>query len=1038
MNLSLRLKLTFAFLTVALIPLAVLGFLNTHTTQQALTEAADEKLLNAATQTASSIDAFILTNLNIIRTEAQIPALANYLNKSPDQRQDDDLLKAEVFAILRSLSRKDPLNISAYKLLDRHGIDVLDTVTDSIGQNKREMDYFQQPIRNGLPFVSVVQFLPSDPSVFVLYFSSPVRSSNGEIIGVIAVEYQAAVLQNLIVQATGSTGAASFGVLFDEHQLRLAHGSAPHLLYTPATPLSSSLITNLQTNRRMPIELQPSFVYEFAGSSTYLKDPSVSPYFTLERTAIDNRPHRAAVATIQRKPWTVVFFQPEEILLAPVYAQSQTALWLGLLIAAPISGIAFLFAHALTRPIVTLTHIAKTITAGDLTVQADIDSQGEIGLLAQTFNAMTRQLRETLEGLEQHVVELQHTEEALRLSEAEARKLSLVASRTSNMVIITDSQRRIEWVNQAFTHITGYTLDEARGKFPGDLLYGPETDMETIQDMRSQLYNQQATLIENINYTKEGFPYWVEIDAQPICDESGQLTNIIALNRDITQRKQAEKELQFRNTILATQQETSPDGILVVNEKREWASFNQRFIDMWRIPVEVVKDGSSSVALQSVLKQVTHPEEFLAQIEYLYTHQTEKSYDEIEMVDGRVFDRYSGPMIGTDGTYYGRVWYYRDITDRKAFEKSLAEERNLLRTLIDNVPDYIYVKDCASRFVIANTALAQGVGVSTPEELIGKTDCDIFPPELAERYFSDEQSVILSGQPLINRVEPMLFIDAGKKGWASTTTVPFRDSHGQIVGLVGVSRDITENRKAEERQTRLLEELANVNEELKNFAYVVSHDLKAPLRSIGSLSGWLLSDYGDRLDEEGREMLNLLFGRVKRLDNLIEGILQYSRVGRVQEERVLVDLCRAVPAIIELLAPAEHIEVKIVDPLPSIYGEKTRIEQLFQNLLSNALKFMDKPQGKIEIGCMDVGGYWQFRISDNGPGIAPKYFDKVFQIFQTLASRDEIESSGIGLSLVKKIVEMHGGQIWIESIVGERTTFFFTLPHQQHLTDVEV
>ena len=449
---------------------------------------------------------------------------------------------------------------------------------------------------------------------------------------------------------------------------------------------------------------------------------------------------------------------------------------------------------------------------------------------------------------------------------------------------------------------------------------------------------------------------------------------------------------------------------------------------MWQIPAEVVEIGSSPVALRSVLNQVAHQEAFLAKIEYLYAHHTEKSYDEIELVDGRVFDRYSAPMIGPDETYYGRVWYYRDITDRKQFEKSLAEEHNLLRTLIDNVPDYIYVKDCASRFVIANIALAEGVGVAEPEELIGKTDYDIFPPELAEQYFSNEQSVIQSGQPLVNKAEPTLYIAAGKEGWASTTTVPLRDSRGRINGLVGVSRDITRHREAEERQARLLEELASANEELKNFAYVVSHDLKAPLRSIGSLSTWILSDYGDKLDEEGRELLNLLLSRVKRLDNLIEGILQYSRVGRVQEKHMLVDLSQVVPAIIELLAPAAHIEVKIVDPLPPIRGEKTRIEQLFQNLLSNALKFMDKPQGKIEIGCMRLDGYWQFRVSDNGPGIAPKYFDKVFQIFQTLTPRDELESSGIGLSLVKKIVEMYGGRVWIESKVGEGTTFFLTLP----------
>ena len=226
----------------------------------------------------------------------------------------------------------------------------------------------------------------------------------------------------------------------------------------------------------------------------------------------------------------------------------------------------------------------------------------------------------------------------------------------------------------------------------------------------------------------------------------------------------------------------------------------------------------------------------------------------------------------------------------------------------------------------------------------------------------------------------------------------------------------------------MLHELEHANEELKNFGYVVSHDLKAPLRAISSLANWISTDYADKFDSEGREHMHLLISRVYRMDALIDGILQYSRVGRVKETIIAVDLNRLVREVIDLLAPPKNIAVSIVNSLPTVMTEPTRIQQVFQNLLSNAIKYMDKPEGKIRIACVAEGTQWKFSISDNGPGIDQQHFDKIFQLFQTLAPRDRVESTGVGLALVKKIVEMYGGHIWLESTVGRGSTFFFTLP----------
>jgi len=223
-------------------------------------------------------------------------------------------------------------------------------------------------------------------------------------------------------------------------------------------------------------------------------------------------------------------------------------------------------------------------------------------------------------------------------------------------------------------------------------------------------------------------------------------------------------------------------------------------------------------------------------------------------------------------------------------------------------------------------------------------------------------------------------------------------------------------------------ELESANRELQDFAYAVSHDLKAPLRAINQLAGWINADYGEVLGPDGTTHLVLLMGRVRRMHRLIEGILQYSRIGRVREKKKEVDLDFLAREVIDLVSPPQCINITIENRLPVILGEQTRLTQLFQNLLDNAIKYMDKTNGKVIIACLEQDTQWMFRVSDNGPGIEEKYYEKIFQIFQTLAPRDETESTGIGLALVKRIVETTGGSIWVESEFGKGATFWFTIP----------
>jgi len=275
----------------------------------------------------------------------------------------------------------------------------------------------------------------------------------------------------------------------------------------------------------------------------------------------------------------------------------------------------------------------------------------------------------------------------------------------------------------------------------------------------------------------------------------------------------------------------------------------------------------------------------------------------------------------------------------------------------------------------------------------------------------------------------------GSLYWVDTTIVPFLGEDGKPTQFVAIRADITERKRAQERQNDLMGELKEINEQLNQFAYVVSHDLKAPLRAISSLADWLITDYGDKVGEAGREQFAMLLGRTKRMNALVDGILRYSRITRQHEELVMVDVNQLLREVAEMLAPPPGIVLRVAPGLPTLPCERTRLTQIFENLISNAVKYMGKPEGEIYIGCEDAGPNWKFHVRDTGPGIEERYFEKIFQIFQTLAARDDRESTGIGLAIVKKNIELSGGRVWVESTVGQGSTFFFLIPKARAQAD---
>lgn len=248
---------------------------------------------------------------------------------------------------------------------------------------------------------------------------------------------------------------------------------------------------------------------------------------------------------------------------------------------------------------------------------------------------------------------------------------------------------------------------------------------------------------------------------------------------------------------------------------------------------------------------------------------------------------------------------------------------------------------------------------------------------------------------------------------------------------VGVVLDNGERKRAEKERERLLQSLARSNEALDRFAYAASHDLKTPLRGIANLSEWLEEDLETVLTDPARQKLSLLRGRVRRMEALIDGILSYSRAGRSGNEIKRVDVNTLVAEVIELLAPAPAVTVEIEAGLPVLHTQQVSLQQVFMNLVGNALKHARCADPVVRVGVLDQGELYEFTVKDNGRGIAPAFHERIWGLFQTLDARDRVEGTGIGLSVVKKIVEARGGRAWVESAVGAGATFHFTWPKRE-------
>lgn len=582
-------------------------------------------------------------------------------------------------------------------------------------------------------------------------------------------------------------------------------------------------------------------------------------------------------------------------------------------------------------------------------------------------------------------------------------------------------QMQITYFNKAAERLLGRSAIEVMGQNLLDAF--PEFKGSIFEEKYTWALHEQQELTFETYFSIAPYENWYDVRVYPYAD------GISVYFQVTTEQKHAEEEIARKNQELAQNAallqnifHAAPIGIAVVRD-REFIWTNTMFHTM---------TGYTEEELQNQNARMLYPDD------EEYARVGQARYEQYEKYGrGTVETRWkrkdgviihvllNATPLDLLNMQAGLTVTALDITEQKRAET----ERN---RLFNYSIDMLCVAGFDGYFKQLNPAWRKTLGW-TEEELMQVPWLDLVHPD-------DRETTVAAGQQLLTGQAVFSFENRyrcrdGSYRWIAWNSFPLPDERL----IFGVARDMTEHKQVEaeirqlnatleERVRQRTAELEAVNNDLRDFVYAASHDLKTPLRGISRIASWLVQDYSDVVDEPGRDMADSLIRRVSRLDKVIDGMLEYASIGRRPATVAPIALHALVQEVIQQLAPSPNMRISVPDDLPVIVGEARWIRKLFWHLLRNAIQFNDKSTICITLTCQEADTFWTFSITDNGPGIEPKYHSKIFQMFWSLHPHDDVEHIGIGLAIVKKVVEMYGGKIWVESEVEHGTTFWFTFP----------
>jgi len=603
--------------------------------------------------------------------------------------------------------------------------------------------------------------------------------------------------------------------------------------------------------------------------------------------------------------------------------------------------------------------------------------------------------------------------------------------------------RRFLSVNRRFCEILGYPEEELLRLRGRDISHPDEID--AINAQRPQLHAGEIPCIrlEKRYLRKDRSVVWVAVTIVLERDAAGKPLYEIAVYDDITARKNAEAALRDSEAHFRGVMDSANDGIIVCDRNLTVVDCNAAAERIVGLPAGkllgtqgftsilpcVAEDGSPLAAEDRPMRRTVREGKPLS-----------GAVIGIKRDDGSI----TWLLVNTgflrrvgEQSYYGIVATVADITAQRKAEAAVRDSEALFRASFELASSGIAHVDLSGRFMRVNRRLTEILGYPQ-DELIGRSVKEVSYVE--DRNLTDgARARVRAGELESVRFEKRYVRKSGTVVWVNLGVALVRDRNGTPLYEIAMFDDITERKQAEAALREAHEELKRSNSELEQFAYVASHDLQEPLRMVSSYTQLLGRRYGEKLDADAREFMAYIVDGAARMRQLIEDLLAYSRVGTKGRDFRPVEIEKPLRrAIGNLKAAIEESGASVTyDPLPTLPADELQLAQLFQNLMGNALKFRSASVPRIHIGVSDRGDAFEFAVRDNGIGIEPQYFERIFMVFQRLHNKGEYPGTGIGLAICKKVVERHGGQIRVESRLGEGSAFIFTLrKHQKEAANV--
>ena len=595
-------------------------------------------------------------------------------------------------------------------------------------------------------------------------------------------------------------------------------------------------------------------------------------------------------------------------------------------------------------------------------------------------------------------------------------------------VISTDLEGRVVFANRAALSVLRATEQEIAGKHFDEVfrIHNEYTNNAVENPLRKVL--AEGAVVGLANHTIltafDGTKIPIDDSAAPLRAPDGTLEGAVIVFRDITERRRSEEAAR----LLAAIVESSDDAIISKNLNGIVTSWNKgaerifgySAAEIIGRPISVIASPDRVDEMPKILARIRQGE----RIEHYETVRRAKNGSLVNI------SLTVSPVRDPEGRIVGASKIARDITGQVRVRAQLAEQQQRLRVTLHSIGDAVIATDRNARVDYLNP-VAEALTGWTTAEAAGKALHEIFHIVNEETRLAAEDpatKVLAHGHVVGLANHTVLISRDGREIAIDDSGAPIRDEHGQIIGVVLVFRDIGERRIAERQLAQQASDLRQINDELSQFAYAVSHDLREPLRNIANFSELLLQEYGPA-DGESQVFANYIAEGVGRMESLLNDLLAYSQLGAAEKRLGRVDINGLVREVLaDLHSAIEETGADIVvDPLPVVVGHSAQLSQLFQNLLSNAIKYRSADPPQIRIRADEDSSHWTFRVADNGIGIASRYHKTVFGVFKRLHGKG-VPGTGIGLAICAKVVDRHGGRIWVESEQGRGSEFIFTIP----------